>query len=260
MKHKCVCIICIVVLVYLFMINRTAIRNEYLEFKNQPIVMLTHTYTDNLEALWRGLDWQIGDKQVLCDGEDTASKWIASGHSTTLIDHNHTKSKLKHSVEQSHLKFKAWDSFFVHFEDVDFEYIWVIENDVMYTNKVMTQVQEKYKHEVYDFIGYYNGVKNEKWMWHKTSCNNNQLCNTDVHGSSVNFCRLSKRLYMEVLKLVRENNGAYLEKILPGICQVKNWPMISFDEKFVHKKYSYTTRASKKECIATNEILHKCVI
>ena len=224
---------------------------------NQPIVLVTHVHSPKLSQMWNEIQWTHGEKVVVCDCDRSTAEKFGKNMIQVIVDRDHTKKHLVNSLDQPRVEWKAWDTTVSFLSRRTFHYAWIIEYDVMFEPKELSKILKKYVNDKADFIGGTGSDKMKRgpdWLWHQKNSCHHEFCNNDA-GSFVSFCRVSKRLIDESVRLSAENRHAFLEKLFPSLCVHKNWRLVTLSKTDVAQGYS---NGSAKACDTTKLPLHKC--
>ena len=254
---RCVILLIIVIVTVLTAIMSCTGSKSLGEIGYQPIVLITHTYSPTLDKMWRQIRWKKGKKVVVCDCAREVVQQFNRSMRHIIVDRDHTKRHLVHSMEQDHLQWKGWDSALVLLSHSSFEYAWMLENDVSFDPITLVEIMQKYSADKSDFIGGVGGMtRSNEWYWNFTNCN--YECDARV-GSLISFCRLSKRLVNECVALSQKGKNSYMEKMIPTVCMTNGWAIRTLDEDDFEAGYSIFLQ-TPEACRSTKRPLHKCVL
>lgn len=220
----------------------------------QPIVLMTHNHSDKLATMWKNIPWPHGEKIVVCDCDRSVVEKFDHNMIQVIVDHKHTESNMKTSLDQDRLKWKAVDTTILYLSSHDFQYAWMIENDVAFDPQTLADIMSKYVDSNYDFLAPGDTYRGDDWYWHQSKCN--YACELRL-GALVSFCRVSKRLVNECMRLARQNTSNYIEKLFPSVCQQNGWPMKQLADGEYEPSYSIHPK-SDEVCNNTKLPLHKC--
>jgi hypothetical protein len=97
---------------------------------------------------------------------------------------------------------------------VDYEYVWIVENDVYYPNSFIEffRAHEAYDH---DLLVPEHGLRSPDWGWTRTL---KGFKNTYNIGVSAFIMRLSKKLLQTLVSTIDKTHFGYLEAVLPHVC------------------------------------------
>lgn len=224
---------------------------------SQPIIIVTHTYNELLASLWSRVDWSRGKKIVICDcSAEEAKHYAAWDLVPVVVNREHTRQYLKHSLDQSNLQWKAWDTsvcFASRQEQADF--VWFFEGDVMFRPDNLSALLLSKSESNADLIGTGTWPRSDTWYWNRAGCN---FAHDLRVGTLVSICRLSRRLLHQVVTRAQQNKACYLEKLFPSICDFENWPKESLVYgQDIHSKYSIS-KQDDKLCDDPELPLHAC--
>ena len=224
------------------------------EIGHQPVLLVTHNHSNILADMWKNIPWPHGKKVVICDCDKSVVDKFDDEMAKVIVDRKHTEASMKTSLDMYNLRWKAMDTTILYLSNQTFKYAWVIENDVAFDPQTLANVMSKYANSTYDFITPGSTRRKDTWYWNKAQCN--YACELRL-GGRVSFCRLSKRLVDECIRLTRQNTCSYIEKFIPSVCAKNGWEIKQFEKDDIHPSYKLAAN-SDEMCNKTKLPLHKC--
>ena len=161
-------------------------------------------------------------KQDMSDSEKYTIRIL--NHNGTLKDTvNFRTVNPKFNIDYMN-KGGSWDYFSVWANNQDYDYFWVIENDVYFTGN-WKMLFDKYEDINCDLLACHIGHRGHNWTWLHS---HNTLSKSYV-ASYLPFSRFSSRLVKEGNKTLTAGHKAYLEMFWSTLCHMKRMTMINID-------------------------------
>lgn len=183
-------------------------------YKMQLIIFLTHNFNDIfLSSLLKLNNTNTNNYKiiVLFDNKNDYDKQIEDklNHIDIIkIDRiNTTYDKFGHSMYIHYFR--------KHRDEIkQYEYIWIIENDVYYPNSLIdfVNIHNSYNH---DLLVPEFGVRQPRWPWTKSLKGFSKVHNIGVLAV---IMRVSQRFLSKLMNTIDRTYFGYLEAVLPHIC------------------------------------------